>query len=150
MRLGKAGEPVLTGEADEPWTFGKLRAIRRDDGGTAIISYGLIARQAIGVAEGLREKGEPTSVYFCHTIKPLDVDRIVEVLRSHRRVVVIEETVPTGSLGQRVKQIAWEAGASCRIDAFSLKDEFIHCYGSHNDLLAAHGLEVGQMLGELK
>jgi deoxyxylulose-5-phosphate synthase len=55
---------------------------------------------------------------------------------------VFEEMVPQGSLGQAVKSIAWESGASCRIDCLSLKHEFIHVYGSHADLLAAHGLNV--------
>ena len=42
----------------------------------------------------------------------------------------------------QVKQIGWDSGARCRIDAFTLKDEFIHCYGSHDQLLAAHGLSA--------
>ena len=45
-------------------------------------------------------------------------------------------------LGSRVKEIAWETRADCRLEAYSLKDEFIHCYGSHEDILAAHGLSV--------
>ena len=52
----------------------------------------------------------------------------------------MEEHVPHGGLGSRIKEIAWDIGAICRLDAFSLKDQFIHCYGSYEELLARHGL----------
>jgi len=71
------------------------------------------------------------------------------VLGSHKRVAVIEEHVPHGGLGSRVKEIAWETRANCRLDTYSLKDEFIHCYGTHDELLAAHGLSVANLLKEL-
>ena len=49
----------------------------------------------------------------------------------------------------RVKEIAWNADVDCRIDTFTLKDAFIHCYGSHDDILDAHGLGVGEMAARL-
>ena len=66
--------------------------------------------------------------------------------RQFEHVVVVEETSVRGSLGVEVKRIAWERGASCQIHAFSLKDEFIHIYGSHQDLLRAHGVTASQIL----
>lgn len=149
LRLGKAGEPVLTGGADEPWEFGKLRAIRRGDGGVAVISYGPIAKKAIGVADRFREQGVSASVYSCHTIKPLDVERLTDVLRRYKRVIVIEETTPNGSIGRSIKELAWNMAARCTIETFCLQDKFIHHYGSHDDLLAAHGLETGAILQKL-
>jgi transketolase len=71
------------------------------------------------------------------------------VLAQHSRVVVVEEHVPHGGLGSRVKEIAWETGARCRLTCFSLRDQFIHCYGSHADLLGAHGLTAERMLRAL-
>ncbi len=77
-----------------------------------------------------------------HTLKPLDHDGLAEVLRRFPRVVVIEECPPQGSLSMRLKELAWETRASCAIDAFTLQDAFIHCYGSHDELLAEHGLST--------
>ena len=45
----------------------------------------------------------------------------------------------------RVKELAWDTDASCRLDTFTLKDAFIHCYGSHDDILDAHGLGVPEL-----
>jgi transketolase len=61
---------------------------------------------------------------------------------------VIEEAAP-GLLGQHAKTIAWDTKASCRIDAFSLQDAFLHTYGSHGDLLAAHGLDLATIAAKL-
>ena len=78
----------------------------------------------------------------------IGVDEVRELVRravmrpilGRWQVIVIEEMVPHGGLGSRVKEIAWDRRATCRLDTFSLQDEFHHVYGSHEDLLAAHGL----------
>jgi transketolase len=98
------------------------------------------------VAEALRARGESVSVVSVHTVKPLDRDGIAQALKRHKRVIVIEENVPHGGLGSRVKEIAWDIGAACRLHCFALKDEFIHFYGSYEGLLAEHGLSVEQIL----
>jgi transketolase len=60
-------------------------------------------------------------------------------------VIVIEENVPQGGLAPQTKQIAWDIKARCRLDTFTLKDQFIHNYGSHDDLLASHGLSLDKI-----
>jgi transketolase len=59
--------------------------------------------------------------------------------------VVIEEHAPQGGLAPRTKQIAWDTRATCRLDTFTLQDAFIHNYGSHDDLLSAHGIDLPSM-----
>ena len=49
----------------------------------------------------------------------------------------------------RSKQIAWDTRATCRLDTFTLQDAFIHNYGSHDDLLAAHGIELGSIAAQV-
>ena len=146
LRLGKAGEPNLTAHA-EPFVFGQLRYLKRGDD-VCILSYGPILKLGADLAASFEARGESVSLVSVHTVKPLDVDGIVEALRRHRRVVVIEELAPYG-LGPRVKAIAWDTKASCRIDTFSLQDAFIHSYGSQPELLAAHGLDLDTIARKL-
>lgn len=148
LRLGKAGEPDLTRDAVEPWQFGRLRYLRRGRD-ICLLSYGSVTRIALAVADGLAAQGKSVSVASVHTLKPLDNTRLAEALATHARVVVIEETLPGAGLAARVKQLAWDEKARCRIDAFTLKDEFLHCYGSHDDVLNAHGLSAGSILAAL-
>ena len=63
LRLGKAGEPILTKDA-EPWQFGKLRRLRRGSD-VAILSYGVIAKTACDLADRFAEQGKSVSVFSC-------------------------------------------------------------------------------------
>lgn len=145
MRLGKAGEPNLTANAVDPFVLGKVRYLKKGSD-VAILSYGITVAMAFDTSKKLEAKGLSVSVLSCHTIKPLDKDGIRQVLENHSRVVVIEEHVPHGGLGSRVKEIAWDMAARCTLNCFSLKDDFIHCYGTHEELLRAHGLSVENVL----
>jgi transketolase len=148
LRLGKAGEPVLTANAADPWEFGKLRYLSRGRD-VCILSYGPTAKLACDVGEWFAGRGRSVSLASVHTLKPLDEEGIREALKAHEQVVVIEELAPNGSLGQRVKAIAWDARAACRLDTFSLDDAFHHVFGSHGDLLAAHGLTREAIIARL-
>ena len=139
MRLGKVGEPVLTANAVDPFVVGKVRYITRGSD-IARLSYGITVEMACRAADRLRSDGKSVSVICVHTIKPLDKEGIREILHSHKEVVVLEEHVPHGGLGSRVKEVAWDSKAPCSLRALSLKDEFIHFYGSHSELLEKHGL----------
>jgi transketolase len=136
LRLGKAGEPVLGGPGAEPFRFGKLRMLR-EGSDACILGYGPILKMALDAAEG-----RSVAVASVHTLKPLDKEGISRILSRYPRVVVLEEMVPHGGLGEAVKALAWESGARCKLECLSLKHEFIHVYGSHAQLLAAHGLSV--------
>lgn len=137
IRLGKAGEKDLTSKIAEAFVPGKLRYVKRGKD-IALLSYGITVSMALSIAIKLETMGKSVSVISVHTIKPLDFEGIEEVLRSHAHVGIMEEHVPHGGLGSRVKEIAWDIKAKCRLNTFSLKDEFIHCYGTHEELLAAH------------
>jgi transketolase len=148
LRLGKAGEPDFSKAVLDPWIFGKLRRLRegRD---VCILSYGPIMKRAFALAERFEATGKSAAIVSVHTLKPLDREGLIAVLESYAHVVVIEECAPNGSLAMRVKELAWDTSANCRIDTFTLKDAFIHCYGSHDDILDAHGLGMPELTARL-
>jgi transketolase len=144
LRLGKAGEPNLTAYA-EPFRFGKVRQLKAGDH-FAILSYGPITKMAMDLAAKLDSEGSRSAaVYSVHTLKPLDQDGIAALLNRFPVVVVIEEHVERGGLGSQVKQVAWDSRASCNLHTFSLRDEFLHVYGSQDDIRRAHGLSLDQI-----
>ncbi len=148
LRLGKAGEPILGNAASEPFRFGKIRMLRegRD---ACVIGYGPILKLGLDAAAALESKGVSVAVASAHTVKPLDREGISKLLARFQRIVVLEEMVPRGGLADQVKAIAWESGARCAIEALSLKHEFVHTYGKHEDLLGAHGLTVDAIISKL-
>ena len=83
-------------------------------------------------------------------IKTIRSGKYIEnILNNHKKVIVIEEHAPEGGLSSRTKQIAWDIRADCELHCFTLKDAFIHKYGEHDDLLAAHGISVKDILQEI-
>ncbi len=136
LRLGKAGEKDLSKNATEPWRYGKVRYLR---GGreACIVGYGPILGMAMEATDG-----QDIAVVSCSTLKPLDKDGLGTILRRYPLVVVLEEAVGRGGLGEAVRVLAFDIGATCKISCIALKDKFIHAYGSHSDVLAKHGLTV--------
>jgi len=139
MRLGKKGEPTLTKKAVDEFIIGKVRFIERGSD-IAILTYGITIALAFKVSAELKKKGKSVSIISCHTIKPLDRKGILGILSSHKNIVVIEEHVPHGGLGSRVKEIAFESNFEGKLECFSLKDKFINFYGNYSELLERHGI----------
>ena len=105
---------------------------------------------AFDVAERIESKtGKSVAVVSVHSLKPLDEEGIAKTLARFPVVGVIEEHAPYGGLGPRVKAIAFDSGARCALRSFALQDQFIHTYGSHAELLKAHGLDPDRIAGEL-
>jgi transketolase len=146
LRLGKAGEPNLSENAPQKFEFGKIRKLKEGKG-TCIIGYGPILSKAFDAADIWRQKvGDEVAIYSVHTLKPLDIQGIKDVLLSYENVIVLEEHVPNGGLGGQVKEIAWDARSNCTIKTISLKDEFIHCYGTKDEILEAHGITTDRIV----
>ncbi len=148
LRLGKAGEPNITGNATSPFEFGRLRYLR-EGSDACIVGYGPILKMGMDAAHVLHGRGISVAVVSVHTLKPLDRDGITTLLGRFSRIVVLEEMVPRGGLGDAVKVIAWDGGQSCTIKCLSLKHEFIHSYGTYAELLAVLGLDVDTIVRAL-
>jgi len=150
LRLGKAGEPVLTDHAVSPFEFGKIRFIQEGTD-ACIISYGPLMKMAFEVAERLRAlDGRSVAIVSAHTLKPLDREGLGRVLDRFETVIVMEDHSERGGLAADVKQLAWERRATSALHTFSLRDEFIHVYGSQHDLWRAHGLSVDRIVQQVQ
>jgi len=148
MRLGKVGEPTFTEGAADPFEFGKPRYIIKGKD-TAIISYGISIKIAKEIYDKLKEKGQNNSLISCHTIKPLDIKALINILNNHKKTIVIEEHVPHGGLSSRIKEISYDNNIKKDIKCFTLKDKFMHFYGNHNELLEMHELSASKILNKI-
>lgn len=145
LRLGKAGEPTLGNNKSDPFIYGKLRYLTHGKD-VAIIGYGPILKIGIECAEKIQAKGKTCSVISAHTIKPLDDSGIEKMLDTHETIIVLEEMISRGGLSDEIRIIAFEKKAKCKIQVHTLKDEFIHKYGSHADILHSHGLTAENVM----
>jgi transketolase len=104
---------------------------------------------AMEVSDALTAQGRSVTLVSTPTLKPLDLDGLAEVLGTHRQVVILEEHAPQGGLASQVKQLAWDGRVACDLRTYTLRDEFVHCYGSHADLLRRHGISVDLVMSDL-
>lgn len=148
LRLGKAGEPNLGNDKSEPFVYGKLRYLTRGKD-VAIIGYGTILKQALIISAIFEKEGKSVSVISCHTLKPVDKAGIIKMIAQHNEIIIIEEMVPHGGLADAIRCIAFEQVERKLIRSFSLEDKFIHIYGSHDEILAAHKLTAKTILVNL-
>jgi len=141
LRLGKAGEPNLSNEMSDPFLFGKIRYLKKGEE-ICVIGYGPILKFAIKISEYYANKNKNISIVSNHTLKPMDDEGLTQVLKKHNKIIVIEELSPIGGLSDYLKILSWKHNIYCEIIDFTLKDEFIHSYSSHDDLLELHGLSL--------
>jgi transketolase len=145
LRLGRAGEPRITEKA-EPFVFGKLRYLSRGEK-IGFIGYGVIMKMVVEAAQIITERvGHAVSVVNCHTLKPLDKSGLHDFLAKHDEIIIVEEMVPTGGLTAEIKSLAFDNQLKCKIKSLTLQDKFLHVYGSHADLLEAHGISVNHIV----
>lgn len=77
-------------------------------------------------------------------VKPLDIELLKELAKTHEAVISIEEGVVQGGIGQEVYFTVKQANEKVRVELLGLKDEFI-MEGSRDELLSEQGLDAASV-----
>ena len=80
-----------------------------------ILTYGVLINEALAAAELLHEAGVETRVVKLNAIAPLDGNAVLAALGSEKRLLVLEDCVGSGCVGQRP---FWLSVAGCRSGLF--------------------------------
>lgn len=139
LRLTRDPLPVLYGD-ELDFEFGRA-IVLRTGGDATIIANGDMVSQALAAAEGLSVAGVAATVIDMHTIKPLDVDCVVEHCAATRFVVTAEDHQVNGGLGSAVAEVL---GEHCPkpMKRIGLRDTFAES-GPYPRLLEKYGLDAG-------
>ncbi len=129
-----AGVPIQAGLDALP--FGKGE-IRRSGKNVAILAFGTLLYPALEAAQALG-----ATVVNMRWAKPLDVELLLQVARSHSGLVTLEEGCIMGGAGSAVAEALLAAGIELPILQLGLKDVFIE-HGDPARLLALQGLDAG-------
>lgn len=107
LRFAREKSPVMTTD-DTPFVPGKaevfFEAAGRKRPEVLIVGCGPILYQALLAARELEKEKMPVTVLNCHTIKPLDEKKIVELAKRAGAVVTVEEHQVSGGLGGAVAE----------------------------------------------
>ncbi|GAB4085414.1 transketolase family protein [Myceligenerans cantabricum] len=139
LRLGRNPTPDLA--ADDTIRIGEIQVLR--DGGDVLIAAcgGLPVHAALDAAGRLAERGVSAGVVNVHTVKPLDVERLLPLVAGHRRVVTVEEHWCAGGMGSAVVEALTEH-LPVRASRIGVPDTFVSVPGSHPALLDRVGISA--------
>ena len=144
LRIGKAGEKNFVNKSSDRWKFGKIRKITSGKD-ICILTFGPIIKKAFEIRDKLKKKKITVEINSCHTLKPFDLEGLKKRFKKFRSIIIIEDHSEIGGLNNIVKTAAYEDCYSGKIINFSLKDEFVHCYGNQDDLLDKHGISTNKI-----
>jgi len=103
LRFGRSAVPMFTTK-DTPFQLGKADVYREGED-VALVACGLMVWEAMKAAEILANEGISARVVNCHTIKPIDVDTLVETAQRCGAIVTAEEHQVHGGLGGAVAEV---------------------------------------------
>src|SRR5687768_7964503 len=141
LRFGRPAWPVFN--ADEPFVIGKAK-ILQEGSDVTIIACGHLVWKALEAAEALNEKGINAEVINMHTIKPLDVNAILQSVKKTGCVVTAEEHMRNGGLGDSVAQVLAMHYPSPQ-EYVAVNDTFGES-GKPLELLKKYGLDVPNII----
>ncbi|MEJ7751255.1 MAG: alpha-ketoacid dehydrogenase subunit beta [Thermoleophilaceae bacterium] len=103
---GRRGE--VDTDDDEPLRFGEA-AVRREGDGVTIVGISRMAETALKAADKLASEHEiEAEVIDPRTLRPLDLDTILESVRKTNRAVIVEEGWPHGGVGANLAALIQE------------------------------------------
>ncbi len=103
LRFGRPSWPIFI-TPDRPFTIGKADTMIEGKD-VSIFACGHLVWQAIEAEEKLAAKGISAEIINVHTIKPIDVQAILESVQKTKCAVTCEEHQINGGLGDSVAQI---------------------------------------------
>ena len=138
LRFGRDNYPVIE-QIHTDFSIGKAKLIREGTDLT-IISTGIMVGEALLAARELLNSGISTRVIHMPTIKPLDVEIILQAANQTRGIVTAEEHSILGGLGEAVAGIVSE-NCPVPVKRVGIRDTFGES-GTASELLTRYGLRA--------
>ncbi len=142
LRMSRNPVPRVPGKPGKV-EFGKGYRLRQG-GDLAIIAIGVMVSSALDAAEELAKEGIECQVIAMPSLKPIDVDLIVEAARQTGAVVTAEEHNIYGGLGSAVAEVLVEH-APVPMKRVGIQDQFAES-AEFFELLEKYGLSAADIV----
>lgn len=111
-------------EFRQPIEYAKSEVIF-DEEDIALLTVGHMFETGVQVREKLREIGYRCTLVNARFVKPIDEKMLLFLAKEHRLVVTLEENVPSGGFGEKVREIAEKKCLPYRVLNLALPDDYI-------------------------
>lgn len=137
LRFGKKAMPDLH-TPGTPFEIGKAitLAVGSD---ISFIATGETVAPALAARQKLSEKGISCGVISMHTLKPLDVDAVIDAARGSKALITVEEHSVFGGLGEACAAVLMQNRISLPFKIVAIPDEYT-VSGSQNEIFAHYGI----------
>jgi transketolase len=105
----------------------------------AFIATGETVHPALMAARELQTQGVSVRVISMHTVKPLDVDSVIQAARECRAVITVEEHSVFGGLGEACAAVLLQAGIQIPFRIIGFPDEYM-VTGSQLEIFEHYGI----------
>ncbi|MBI5194130.1 MAG: transketolase family protein [Nitrospirae bacterium] len=146
IRTGRPKAPVIYQNGGN-FEIGKANIIREGIDIT-VIANGLLVQEAVEAACICSEKGIDVRVIDMHTVKPIDVDAIVQSAQNTGAIVTAEEHLLSGGLGAAVAQVVSEH-YPVPMGFIGLKDTYAES-GQPDELFKKYGLTAEHIVDKIE
>lgn len=138
LRGGREKLPQVTNE-ETPFEIGVATMLRTGKDIT-LIACGNLVYEAMVAAEQLKAKKIDAAVMNLHTIKPLDIDAIIDAAHETGAIVTCEEHQITGGMGSAVCEVVCD-NYPVPVECIAIKDTFTES-GTGAALMDKYGLRA--------
>ena len=146
LRFGRPAVPNFTSATDK-FEIGKALMLNEGTDVT-ILATGHLVWQAIEAGHLLAEKGISVELINIHTIKPLDVQAILNSVRKTRAVVTAEEHQMNGGLGDSICQLLARE-LPTPLEMVAVNDSFGQS-GTPDELMKEYGLDAAHIVAAVE
>ncbi len=108
FRLGRGRDPDVY-RPGEDWKFGKISILRKGNEGL-ILSNGIMVSASCEAADKLAKEGIEMTVVDLHTLRPLDIEGLLPLLREYPTVFVAEEHNTMGGVATIIADALIDSG----------------------------------------
>ena len=148
LRLGRLAVPVVNDPESYHFELGRAVTLREGKDAT-VMATGLMVARALEAAEQLAQEGVQVRVVNMHTIKPLDVQAVVNAANETGCIVTAEEHSVIGGLYSAVCEAMVGEGVSCPVAPVAIMDAFGQS-GPANALLEYYGLTASAIAQKVR
>ena len=139
LRLGKGGEQNVLDEHGEKFVFGSLRKLKAGSKLVVITTGSLVH----GVVNFLFNSQDFKDVGLIHVpcLNPLNETELAASLGGYEKVLILEEHIDRGGLGDLVRRVMFDNGLNKAFWTRNLGGKYPNQYGSQDDHYRLHGLD---------
>lgn len=130
-----------------PFEIGKAVLLREGRDATIIANRDLVAH-ALVAADNLAREGLDLRVIDCHTLKPLDVDVILQAARETGAIVTAENNIIFGGLGSAVAETLVE-NYPIPMERIGVRDTFAES-GPYLEVIDKYGLTAPHIMAAVR